>query len=374
MGTLPKGGSDSSGEIHLQLPEKDGGSSSYLVDLGSPVSIGSSSASSSHHSSLRELEREIAEALQRRHSDSRRPWLFHPDVVPYYHTAMSLLCVLIMCATAPKYLAPDYPLPGYLVNGTMTYSSTVFYLDVIFAAMGLPLGSDLFIDVVSHFVASDGDTNDINKRLQLSAKAKEWTLRFQFIVAFSLTSVARLACGIKDPARLVVLMYLTQFLRTVIICVYGMFSYTNTFDAEPWQYLRSLAVSAMFIVSHMLIYYGRYVYGPHRHIVPTPSSSHTDHVFLRVAFSLSPCIARQPRGAHARGHRVLHLGQNPDPRRQQRLPLPLRRAVPPHVAESRLGRRARRAHDQRAVLHHLRHVHHRGHARGVSVHGAGAGL
>lgn len=204
--------------------------------------------------SMRELEREISDALNRRRADIH--FMFHPDVVPYYHVLMSMLCVLVLCATSSWYLDPRYTIPSYLANGRMTYSPAVFYLDVVFAAMGLPLLSDLVLDIFGHFVAADTG-NDLSKRMQTSGKAKEWCLRLQFIAAFSLTSVARLL-GPQDPGRAKVMMYLTQFVRTLIICLYGMFSYTDTFDTTPTQYLRSLGVSAMFVVSHLPLFYGRY--------------------------------------------------------------------------------------------------------------------
>ena len=211
---------------------------------------------------MKELEHEINVVLANR--NKRLGWIrifIDPVILPYYHFLLAIVCMIILASSSwtfgiyqekSNYVTPDFLIESNLMSAIN--SSTFIFLDVVFAAIGLPLFCDLIMDIMGYFgVEMYSEQEKLTFQI-VAEKAKEWCLRLQFIVAFAVTSMVRVF-GPTDHHRKIILVYLTQFLRTIVMTLYGMFSYTDTFDTTLWEHIRSFSISLGLSFGQLLVYY-----------------------------------------------------------------------------------------------------------------------
>ena len=211
--------------------------------------------------SLRELQREISVVLA--HRQKRLGWwriIFDPVILPYHHFLLAIINMIIYAASSSSFgifgtESPNYAIPSYLTESnflSVINSPTVVFLDIAFAAIGLPLFCDLMLDIGGYFMAEIKDLEKVSI-MTIAEKAKEWCLRLQFFVAFAVTSMVRLY-GPMDN-RKILLVYLTQFLRTITLILFGMFSYSDTCDHFGWEYVRSFGISLALSIAQLMVYF-----------------------------------------------------------------------------------------------------------------------
>ena len=210
---------------------------------------------------VKELQREINVVLTNR--NKRLGWrrlFLDPIILPYYHFVLAIVCMILLSASSWTFgiwqnTNPTYIIPAFLIESnlmTASKSQTFIWLDVAFAAIGLPLLCDLAMDIVGYFwVEINSEQEKLSFEI-VAEKAKEWCLRLQFICAFAITSMVRVFGPMDD--RKIVLVYLTQYLRTIVMVLFGMFSYTDTFDRTVWEYVRSFCISFGMTFSQLLMY------------------------------------------------------------------------------------------------------------------------
>ena len=214
----------------------------------------------------KELQREIGLVLARR--KKRLGWfrlIFDPVILPYHHLLFAIINTIIYAASSHRFgifaaeTTNTYVIPAFLTESnflSVVNSPTVVFLDVAFAAIGFPLICDIMIDILGYYMAEIKDQENVSF-ITIAEKAKEWCLRSQFIVAFAVTSMVRV-CGPTDN-RKIVLVYLTQFLRTISMVIFGMFSYTDTCDQIGWEYLRSFGISMALSIGQFMVYFASLV-------------------------------------------------------------------------------------------------------------------
>lgn len=204
--------------------------------------------------SFDEFRREIPVILsQRKERLGWRRWLLRPAIVPYYHFGLSLISLVIMSVGARVLTGSNnYVIPSFIRDSNFLStikSQTMVYLDLSFAAIGLPLFCELIMDIIGHFLVENAGVNA--SKGTTAEKVKEWCLRLQFIVAFAMMSVVRL--GPNSDDKLIVVNYTTQFLRLIFMGIFGMFTYTDTCDSTEFEYIRSLVLSTSLMTSLMLL-------------------------------------------------------------------------------------------------------------------------
>ena len=213
-----------------------------------------------NNDAVKELQREINVVLANR--NKRLGWrgiLCDPVIIPYYHFMLAIVCMIVLAASSWTFgiyeVNPNYTIPSFLTESTLqrvVNTSTFVFLDVAFAAIGLPLFCDLLMDIMGYFWVEIGEQEKLSFQT-IAEKAKEWCLRFQFIVAFAVTSLVRVLGPTDD--RKIVLVYLTQHLRVMIMVLFGMFSYTDTFDTTPWEHARSFGISFGLSLAQLMMYF-----------------------------------------------------------------------------------------------------------------------
>ena len=172
--------------------------------------------------------------------------------VPYAHVIISVVAHICLYCTFSLYLGsglPDY-LHGSMLAAALLDDQTIKNIKVASVAIGVPLVLDLIVDVVTSLVSyRAGEENGA----QMVYRAKEWTVRFLFVLCLTEPAFVILVAPRTDDV--VVYAYISAFAKNITFVCMGCFSLTNTFDRTPREFFRSFLISATFTVGQLMMHF-----------------------------------------------------------------------------------------------------------------------
>ena len=185
-------------------------------------------------------------------------FFLQPFVVPFYHMMIALIGQIVVFIAGTT-IYKERPLNILLAQSTMpaTLRSTMERtMEIICAAVAFPLIMDLSFDVVEHIRDKWYRSSSIiiqEKRHLTIIAAKEWIIRLMFIASLALPCVILAAS--PDTEYKVIIFCMTANMKSVTMGVMSIISLTDTFDRTRSNYIRSLTVSFLWVVSQVVYFF-----------------------------------------------------------------------------------------------------------------------